>query len=213
MGAQLASTSPTTSPKPGAHRVVDTLWLETLQRICARAAHEVKGALNGVSVNVEVVRSRSAKPDVPASSVKQYANAAAEQLDLVIGMTDALLALTRLATGPVELPTVVGRISALIAPAARASGRALEIDATCDSLAETSANANAVRYVVGECLMSAIDSSMHVRCGPGANASTVRIESCDGSTFSLDDAVVSTGADAGIQIQAEPSAISISFPR
>src|SRR4249920_2259514 len=90
--------------------VMDSLWLETLHRICGRAAHELKGALNGVSVNLEVVRSRSDKPDTPASSVNKYATAASNQLDGVITMTEAVLSLAREAREPVEIAMVVQKI-------------------------------------------------------------------------------------------------------
>ena len=76
----------------------DALWLDTLQRICGRVAHELRGALNGVAVNLEVVRSRSTKSDARASSVSTFAEAAANQLEPVMSMTEALLALGNIST-------------------------------------------------------------------------------------------------------------------
>ena len=35
---------------------IGALWLHTLQRAMARASHDVKDALNGVSVNMEVIQ-------------------------------------------------------------------------------------------------------------------------------------------------------------
>ena len=57
------------------------LWLAALQRALDRAAHDVKDALNGVSVNLEVVRSRASRADAAASAVAPFADAAAHQLD------------------------------------------------------------------------------------------------------------------------------------
>ena len=57
------------------------LWPAALQRALARAAHDVKDALNGVSVNLEVVRSRASRADTPASAVAPFAEAAAQQLE------------------------------------------------------------------------------------------------------------------------------------
>src|SRR5881397_3033593 len=103
MGARFA-TPPSGMP---ATSTIDALWLDTLHRVCARAAHELKGALNGVSVNLEVVRSRAARPDAPASAVSPYANSAVDQFDIVIEMSVALLSLGRQARSPVEVETVV----------------------------------------------------------------------------------------------------------
>ena len=71
MPSNVASSERMTEDLPS----VDALWLDTLQRICTRVAHELKGALNGVSVNLEVVRSRSERQDAPASGVARYAGA------------------------------------------------------------------------------------------------------------------------------------------
>jgi hypothetical protein len=40
---------------------LSALWLATLQRVTDRVAHEIRNALNGVAVNVEVVRTRAAR--------------------------------------------------------------------------------------------------------------------------------------------------------
>ena len=39
------------------------LWLAVVQRLMGRASHDVKDSLNGVAVNLEVIRSRAARPD------------------------------------------------------------------------------------------------------------------------------------------------------
>jgi signal transduction histidine kinase len=196
----------------------DALWLETLQQICGRAAHELKGALNGASVNLEVVRSRSTKPDVAASAVASFAAAASEQLDEVIAMSDALLGLSRVGRAPVELALVVRRINALLAPAARVAGKALEVDGSFDDLGSTSADPSAVRAAIGHCLLAATDASSRVRCEPALDEAqpTIRIESCDGASIPLDDDVLAVATGLGIRVQADGaagSAISISFPR
>ena len=93
---------------------VDARWLEALHRLVGRAAHELKGALNGVSVNQEVIRSRSENPNAMASAVSPFAAAAASQLDVVISLTDALLGLTRPAREPVDVGLEARRIAILL---------------------------------------------------------------------------------------------------
>lgn len=143
-----------------------------------------------------------------------YAAAAQEQLDNVIAMTDALLALSREVHEPVDLAPVVRRMNALLAPVAKANGRALEVG-TVDELGTTSARGNAVRSVIGACLLSATDVSGRVRCEPieGRTEPTIRIESCDGAILSCDDDVMAVATRSGVRIEAEPYAIFISFPR
>jgi hypothetical protein len=45
----------------GGEADVAAAWLAIQRRIAARAAHDVKNALNGVAVNVEVVRARAGR--------------------------------------------------------------------------------------------------------------------------------------------------------
>jgi hypothetical protein len=217
MGAELASgTRGNMDTEPHDDSTcVDALWLATLHRIFGRAAHEVKGALNGVSVNLEVVRSRSEKPDAPASAVRQYAASASGQLDGVIEMSEALLALGRPVREPVEIALMVRRFDALLGPTAKADSRCLEIDGSLETIGLTSANGSVVRLSIGATLLAAIEASTHVRCtATRADASsTLRIESCDSTPLAADDVIVNIAAAAGIKMLAEPSAISISFPR
>jgi len=72
------------------------LWLAALQRALDRAAHDVKDALNGVSVNLEVVRSRASNTGAAASAIAPFAEAAAHQLDRLTALLDAVLALGRI---------------------------------------------------------------------------------------------------------------------
>ena len=217
MGAQVASKSSARDKraKEPDRTVIDALWLGVLARIGGHAAHEVKGALNGVSVNVEVVRTRAEKPGAAAATVEQYANAAAAQLNAVIAMSEALLWLVRELRGPVAIATVVDRIEALLGPAVRADGRRLETDESLNQLVATSADSNAVRLAIGGCLLAAVEKSVHARCtaGDDAGGPAVLIESRDGAALATDETLVTAVASAGIRITAEPTAIFIRFPR
>jgi hypothetical protein len=212
MGARLA-TPPSGMPAASA---VDVLWLDTLQRICARAAHELKGALNGVSVNLEVVRSRVGKPDAPASAVRSYANSAVDQFDIVIEMSAALLAVGREVRGQVEIGGTVRHLVVLLARSVKVDGRRLEIEGSLAELGVTSVEGNAPRLAIGACLLSAIDASAHVVCSAARDSSSpvVRIVCSDDAVLNGPaPSVVEAAAEAGIRIQAERSAISIVFPR
>jgi signal transduction histidine kinase len=194
---------------------VDALWLDTLQRIGARAAHELKGALNGVSVNLEVVRSRSERPDAQASSVAAFASSATDQLGAVIAMTDALLSLARPAREPVDIGATVRRLETLLAGGARADGRTLELRGAIDDIGITSAIGNAARLTLAASLLAALEASSRVVCTGNADgaAPLVRIECHDGAPLAIDADVVAVAAEHGIGLASESSAISISFPR
>lgn len=190
------------------------LWLDTLQRISGRSAHELRGALNGVSVNLEVVRSRTAKTEGLAMSVAKYADAAGGQLTHVIAMSEALLSLARAPRGPVEIGPVTRRFETLLGAAAKVDGRSLVVEASVDALGMTTADGAATRLLIGASLLAALDASTRVVCrATDDDRPAFRVESCDGARFALPAEVLAAASDAGIGVSAEPSALSISFPR
>src|SRR5690349_11367443 len=97
------------------------LWRVELQRALGRATHDVKDALNGVSVNLEVVRSRASRADAPVSSVAPFAEAAAQQLERLTALLDAVLALGRSERGPAEVGVTLRRVAALCSASNAAS--------------------------------------------------------------------------------------------
>jgi signal transduction histidine kinase len=201
------------SSSNGSMSTIDALWLDTLQRICSRASHELKGALNGVSVNLEVVRSRAEKPDSPASTLRPFAENAAAQLGHVIAMTESLLALSRPAREPVELAALVRRFEAVVAPAARAEGRSLTIEEPIDAIGTTATAPNAVRLALGASLLRAMEEANRVTCrAEDGDERRLRLDADDGEQLTLDPTVVLALRDAGIHIVAEGKAITIAFP-
>jgi signal transduction histidine kinase len=198
----LISSSPTT----------DALWLELFQRVCGKIAHELKGVLNAVSVNLEVVRSRSSKPDMPASSVATFATSAATQFDVVMDMTEGLLALSRASQGNVDLASTVRWLVALLTPTATAEGRELRIDGSLASLGSSGVDGNAARLAVGSALVAAIESGTKVVCR--ARGATLDIVGeGDEPLATPSDDVLAAVREVGIELHAEPSALSITFPR
>ena len=79
----------------------------------ARASHDVKDALNGVSVNLEVIRSRSARPDTPASAVASFGESAGHQLERLTSLIEAVLALGRAERTPVDVGATLRRVVTL----------------------------------------------------------------------------------------------------
>jgi len=75
-----------TKPRPQAAEAP-----EAVREIIRRAGHEIRNALNGISVNVEVVRSRSARDEAP-KDIASFAERASAQVGEASALTDGLLA-------------------------------------------------------------------------------------------------------------------------
>jgi hypothetical protein len=68
--------------------------LEIVGEIIRRAGHEIRNALSGVAVNVEVVRSRVAREGA-ATEVASFAERAGAQIGEATALTNGLLSLVR----------------------------------------------------------------------------------------------------------------------
>ena len=64
---------------------------QAAREIIRRAGHEIRNALNGISLNVEVVRSRSGR-EGPAKELTSFADRASAQVSEASALTDGLLA-------------------------------------------------------------------------------------------------------------------------
>src|SRR5688572_21396797 len=95
---------------PAAATDLDSLWLLTVEEVMSKAAHEVKDTLNGVTVNLEVIRSRSARQEegrtgrnADSKSVSVFAHAAAEQLEVLSTRLESVLFLARPPRGEADV--------------------------------------------------------------------------------------------------------------
>lgn len=210
----MTSAAPSNEPST---RSVDELWLDVLQQVSARTAHELRGALNGVAVNLEVVRSRSTKPDASAAAVAPFASSAADQLDAALGMTEALLKLARPAREPVDVAETIDTLSSLLAPLARAEGGSLRIESHTRELtgATVRARGNVVRLVVGAALLAALSRKGDIRCAVEvADELVVNMECVDAEgPFELPSDVTAVAAASDIRVHVEAQSISLAFPR
>ncbi len=192
-------------------RSLDELWLQCQQRLVAHVAHDVKGALNGVSVNVEVVRGRAGRPETPVSDVLRYADAASEQLGVVIKMTAALLSIGRGVRGSAEVSAVARQLVSLLEDTLRSDGAKMELVIEGGLSGATSAPPSAVRLALAEALLPTVVQKRDVAVRVRATATpTVEIRS-EASVEIVPD-VGRALADVGVRIKTDGHGISIVFP-
>ena len=193
---------------------VAALWLVTLQEIMDRAAHEVKDSLNGVSLNLEVIRSRVARPDIASKDVVGFAEAASGQFEVLTARVEAMLALARppRAGGATDLAQALKLLSTLLVPAARADGRTLKVDGYEQSV-PTAAPVQAVRLALASGMLSLVKGSKSGRCtlhsGPEP---VVRFSHESAATCSLDSAVADALAGCNINTRRSDHDLLIEFP-
>jgi hypothetical protein len=195
---------------------LEGLWLATLQEVVQQAAHEVKDALNGVSLNLEVIRSRSQRGD-SGGGLASFAVAASEQLELLSARAEALLFLARPprpANGPVDVAVTLKHLAALLVPAAKADGRSLAVDGY-EIPAVTAASAVATRLALANGLLCLTREGGEGRCSLEFDGETVvRFSHESADTCSLDAAVAAaiSGENQGIRHERSGSDLILVFP-
>ncbi len=192
---------------------LERLWLETLRALANRAAHEVRGALNGVALNLEVVRARAEKPGAAASWVVPFASSAAEQLEVLTGLTEAFISLARGPHRPLDVRTTVGQVVRLLAPAMRSEGGHLELaEVAGDAATVTSAEPESARLAIAAVLITACTGARRVVCRIVVrDAIILRVEGADGSLVVAPD-VDRAVTDAGIGLVHAQDATIVAFP-
>lgn len=213
--------------EPVAAPDVAARWLRALERIMARSAHEVFNALNGVAVNLEVVRLRAARAEregTPAQGITSFVATAVEQLEAATPMVQGAIALARPARHPFEPAAAAAQLAAVLAPVARADGGALVLESAVEVGGAAAVSGELGRLVLGEALLAALERARpaaegapatvrcRVECATAGAPILVTLRADGGALPALDQEVETLARAGGIEVHAEPGALRLSFP-
>ncbi|MEO6528903.1 MAG: hypothetical protein ABIP93_19960 [Gemmatimonadaceae bacterium] len=195
------------------------LWLAVLQRAVGRASHDVKDALNGVSVNLEVIRSRAERPDVPAAAVAPFAAAAAQQLEKLTTLLDAVLALGRIERDPADVGITLRRVAGLCGASSSAADSAVTVHDNVSGDARTRVPGDAVRLALAAPLLDAVvgttggPRASAVVCELTGDGTSLVVRMCADRPIQLPSDVAETLRVAGVRWIEAPNDLSLVFPR
>ena len=206
---------------------VERQWLAMLQRVTSGVAHELRNALNGVAVNLEVVRSRSGREGLAASALGSFAGSASDQLEQVIVMTDALMALARAGQEPPSIGRTTDQVAALVRPVLVANGGTLDL--MVEGEGTTRVPAVAARLFIAATVLAAMNAtretdsakesgaSLSCRVRPASeggreNGVELRVEGAFARTPTLDATLATLAKDYGVGVQPAERSITSTFP-
>lgn len=200
---------------------VRVLWLAMVQRLMGRAAHDVKDSLNGVAVNLEVIRSRASREGAPASSVASFADAAGQQLERLTSLLDALLAVARPEREPVDVGVALRRVAMLCTASSSADDAKVVVDDLPADNATTILPGEVVRLAIAAPLLEAVHreagAASLVRCVLMLAPNEVLVSmTADGRPVAMPAAVAEVVREAGVRWTdgtRDNGAISLAFPR
>ena len=136
------------------------LWGATLSGLASHIAHDFRNALNGVAVNLEVVRGRSAR-GAAASDIAPFAATAAAQFEAASSAAEALLAFARPEPMAADVSAIVQRLAKLLTLRANSEVRVTDHS---DGQARTPAPGDIVRAAVARSVLTGLGSGASVAC-------------------------------------------------
>lgn len=189
-------------------------WLARLNELSRPASHELRNTLNGVAVNLEVIRSRSHRPGQLAEGLAPFAEAAAEQAELLSELMEVVLSLIRPRSEPVELGRLLERMGALLGAASRGRGGSVTVELVQgDAPQELVVRDPNVRLLVLATLLDAFEAGAGLTCRLAATTTLTLHVRRPGSVLPAPPerlATLATLAGAGLSV--EPGGWALSLP-
>jgi hypothetical protein len=205
-------------PTSAAPADAGVLWLAALQRALGRAAHDVKDALNGVSVNLEVVRSRAGRADAPASTVAPYAEAATQQLERLTALLEAVLALGRIERAPTDVGVTLRSVAAVCGASNSSADARVTLGEASVGDARTSVTGDAVRLAIVAPLLDAVTGRKGevrepVVCELSGDAESLAVRLLADRAIIMPADAAEVLRAAGVRWTESANELSIVFPR
>ena len=189
------------------------LWLRELQRLVASVAHEVRNPLNGVALNLEVLRGRVGRTQGDPTVLGGFAEAAVSDLGIAIRLCDALLAVARPVREPTELGSVLEPIAVLAGAVAKARGGALEVTLPDDMPPSLAIDATAVRAALTSVLRMEAERGATIRCIVVYESTAVVVNVGTNQEVVLSGTMATDIEACGITVCPVPSGITLRIPR
>lgn len=185
---------------------IASLWVAAHEELADRVSHELRNALNGVAVNLEVVRSRLGRSGVDVRAVAPFAATAATAMEHLSAVSEALLMLARPPRHPTDVGVLLTSIFTVLEPVARQSNETASFRAPATGEGVTGAPADATRLVLLATALEGVRTGASVACTVTSMAPG-RFKLLFGGWFPLQlpDAIVSVARGADILLEQDQS--------
>jgi signal transduction histidine kinase len=191
--------------------VAPSLWLGALGRLAGRAAHELKNPLNGLALNLEVVRSRSVRSGTDGAALAPYAAAAASELERTVPLVEALLALARPLPNPVDLRVAIRPLLVLYRAIAVAGGGSLDVVYEAEQMF-VSADGDTVRALLAEALDVTVGANLEIAGKIASSDGSIAIRMVGGAGRPIASRMEALAAEHDIQLNADEEETLLLFP-
>jgi hypothetical protein len=185
------------------------LWAEALHALANHVAHDFRNTLNGVAVNLEVVRARSAR-GADSAAIAPFAATAAAQFEVATAGAEALLGFARPEPAPADVAAGVARVSRLAG--LRGEDRVRVTDES-DGRARTTAPVELVRAAVARSVLAALADGDTISCEIGVEDGIfLRVTGVAPTPPPPDSQLVAIALAHGVHIAVRGQSLELRFP-
>jgi hypothetical protein len=195
---------------------IGTLWAAAQREVLGLARHELRGAINGLSVNLEVLKSRTDSGKIDHQAIAPFVDAAYQSLIETSARAEAMMFLgpAQRDVGQADVAVALKHLAALLVPAAKGDGTSLDV-AGYDTSVPTSALPMAVRLALASGLLALIkEGGGRCRLEPGKEGAgaVVRFSHESAPVGELDPALACVLGHENIRISRSDKDLQMAFP-
>ena len=186
----------------------EVLWASALQAVANHVAHDFRNALNGVAVNLEVVRGRSAR-GAESSAIAPFAAMAASQFEAASAAAEALLGFARPESGDADVAGIIGRLSRLLQVRGDST---LHVTDQSSGRARTTIPADVVRAAVARSVLAALVEGDSVACEIGVGDDIFLFVTGTTHVPPPDPELVAVASAHGVRFASRGQTLELRFP-
>ncbi len=188
---------------------VSELWIDELGRLTDQILHGLRNGLQGVGINIEVIRSRTDHGSGNYSDLRSFAINAARQFEDVSAQIEALAFLSRTASGSADIGATTKAITTLL----NAGGRTRVALQEAPFPARAAVSATTARLVLSHLCRTAVETGSAVSCEVRGTAPVAVAVNLDPAVnIEVNPKVVEIAEALHIKIMFEAASVAAVFP-
>ena len=188
---------------------ISELWLEEFGRLTNSVLHGLRNGLQGVGINLEVIRSRTDHGSAAPVDLRTFAMNASRQFEDVSAQVEALAFLSKEIPGQADIGGTVRAVSLLL----NAGGAARVSLAEAPIQAKAALDAHAARLILVHAIVAATKAGEKISCcvrGPVPAA--VELIFRQDARIQLSSDVLEAAAALHVHFAEKPGQLTVTFP-
>ncbi len=190
---------------------VSTLWLDEFGRLTSHVLHGLRNGLQGVGINLEVIRSRTEHGAASSGDLRSFAMNASRQFEEVSAQVEALAFLSKEVPGAggAEVDATIRAIATLLNAGGKGKVSLVEVLQT----ARAAVSPMAARLILTHMIMAASKAGANVTCAV-RSVQPVAVELLLDPAVPpvLDEEVLAVAQALHIRIVAAAASFTLTFP-